>query len=348
MRISKSFYAGLLLLSLCLLILAGCQKRDSLYGSENKIVLLADDSDWAVVEQAAKSAFEREYFTPQPERVFTLVKIAPDDLDSFTKWRNICVVATLETGGKVGEILKSMLSERDVDRVEQDSSFVFRKKDPWTKDQLLIVVVAKNGQTLLERIEQKKEMLFSLFDQHTSVLASKLVEPNAQTKAIADSLAQEYGWQMRIQRDFMHATSSSEDRFVWLRRLNPQRWVFVHWFETDDPSLLSKEWMIETRNRLAAKYYRGDVIVDKVDETTQEEFTQDQVVDFLGKYALRLDGHWDNAELGVGGAFRSYCFYDENSSRLYLIDLAVLAPGERKLPYIRQLDAMAHTFETAG
>lgn len=337
LRFTNVLLVSLIVLPLILLSLWGCQKRDSLYGSENKIIVIADDVDWAVVEDIAKKTFEKEYNTPQPEKVFTLQKIAPEDLDSFTKWRNICLAATLQTGGEVGKILNSMLTERDRHRVENDSSYVFRKKDPWSKDQLLLVVVAKDTATLQERFKKHHELLFALFDQHASELAAKTIEPDAKSQELAKSLAQQYGWTLRIQRDFFEATNSAQDRFVWLRRLNPQRWVFVHWLETDDPSILSKEWIIQTRNRLAAIYYSGDVVVDK--------FTKEQEVDFLGKYALRLDGHWENNELNVGGAFRSYGFYDESSSRLYLIDLSVLAPGERKLPFIRQLDAMAHTFK---
>jgi len=338
MRYQHNFVAKLGLLSLIILKILGCGQPDSRYGTENRIVVIADDADWAVVEKAAKEVFEKEYFTPQPEMVFTLHKIKPEELNSFTKWRNICLITTLQTKGKVSEIINANLSEHDRNRVEKDSSFVFQSKDPWAKDQILLIVIAKDQQTLLSRLQEKSEVLFNLFDMHASELAAKTIDADFESKELADKLQQEYGWTLNIQRDFFEAVNSAEDHFVWLRRLGPQRWMFVHWDEIEDPSVLSEEWVTETRNRFAEKYYRGDVIVDSL--------TKKQEVDFIGKYAIRLDGHWTNDSLHVGGAFRNYSFYDEESSRIYLIDLAVLAPGERKLPYIRQLDAMAHTFKS--
>ena len=74
--------------------------------------------------------------------------------------------------------------------------------------------------------------------------------------------------------------------------------------------------------------------------------TPEKVVDFNSRYAIRLDGVWQNEKHVMGGPFRSYGFYDENDGRLYMIDLAVYAPGERKYQYIRQLDGIASTFET--
>lgn len=45
-----------------------------------------------------------------------------------------------------------------------------------------------------------------------------------------------------------------------------------------------------------------------------------------------------------GGPFRSYGFYNESDHRLYLMDYSVFAPGEKKWPFMRQLEAMARTF----
>ena len=331
---SRLFFA---VCALFCLLLFSCQKRASRYGTESTIVVIADDQDWQKIEGIVRETFEQEYFTPQPEKVFVIQRITPDELSRYSRWRNICIFATLQTSGKVGELVNSILPHRDRVRVDQDSSFVFRKIDPWASGQLLLLVVAKNMPTLQEQIKKNQELLFYLFDEHASNLVSKEMLPNAKSKELADKLGAEYGWKIQIQRDFFEAVNSPQDHFVWLRRLNPQRWIFVYWQKVEDPSLLNEEWMINTRNRLAEKYYQGDVIINK--------FNKVQDVDFLGNYAIRLDGHWENDSLNVGGAFREYGFYSQSSERLYLIDMAVYSPGERKLQYIRQLDAIAHTFQ---
>lgn len=50
--------------------------------------------------------------------------------------------------------------------------------------------------------------------------------------------------------------------------------------------------------------------------------------------------------VGGGGPFVNYTFYDQASDRIYMLDASVFAPGFDKLDFIRQMQAMAHTFRT--
>jgi len=49
---------------------------------------------------------------------------------------------------------------------------------------------------------------------------------------------------------------------------------------------------------------------------------------------------------GMGGPFVNYTFYDETSGRLYMIDGMIFAPGYDKREFLRQMEAIAHTFRT--
>ena len=48
----------------------------------------------------------------------------------------------------------------------------------------------------------------------------------------------------------------------------------------------------------------------------------------------------------AGGPFINYTFHDPLSRRVYMIDVAVFAPARDKVPYLRRLDVIAHTFYT--
>jgi len=148
---------------------------------------------------------------------------------------------------------------------------------------------------------------------------------------------------MRVQHDYYVAVDSSELNYVWLRRFNPQRWISVYWEPVKDPSVLSKQWMLEKRHGIIRSFYDGDYVYE--DENIK---VQKKVVDFNDRFAIRLDGVWQNEKHVMGGPFRSYAFYNESDGRLYLIDLAVYAPGQRKHQYLRQLEGIASTFRTAA
>jgi hypothetical protein len=70
-----------------------------------------------------------------------------------------------------------------------------------------------------------------------------------------------------------------------------------------------------------------------------------QLVQFRGRETKKLIGIWQNHRHYIGGPFRTYAFADPVEKYMYLIDMSVTAPGERKKPYLDQLDIMANTFE---
>ena len=96
---------------------------------------------------------------------------------------------------------------------------------------------------------------------------------------------------------------------------------------------------MDRRDEVGRDFYDGDRIV--------RQYTSAEEVNFAGWRALRLSGLWENRNLYVGGPFRTYCFYDEEAKRRYMVDAAVFGAGVEKEPYLRQVDIIAHTFSTA-
>ena len=99
---------------------------------------------------------------------------------------------------------------------------------------------------------------------------------------------------------------------------------------------------IKKRNEIGSKFYRGDQVEEKFEEPVYEE------VEFLGKRAGKLSALWQNEKEVCGGSFISYCFYDENSERIYMLDYALFYPrlDKRKRPYLRRGEILLHTFRT--
>ncbi len=328
-------------LALLMIVFASCEFKREAIGSQNKIIVIADSTLWLEIEEQVRGALEQELYTPQPEPIFTVTHRLPESLNKLTRFPNLLILGTLQAEGRMGDIMNRVLSEESVERVKQDSAFLFSKRDAWAKNQMLAVAVAPDLQTLKERWQTNGDKVFDVFDEFTRSVVFTSIFQQFEQKDLERKLMREHGWTMRMQHDYFLAVDSSEINLVWLRRFNPQRWISVHWQPTDDPSLLSKEWMLEQRQWIGEEIYQGDYVYE--DSLIQ---VREKIVDFNGRYAIRLDGVWQNEEFVMGGPFRSYGFYNEGDSRLYFIDLAVFAPGERKYQYIRQLDAIASTFRT--
>lgn len=325
-----------------LLFSPGCQHKPATIGSFDKIIVLADSLLWRQVEDDVRAALEVETMTPQPEAIFKISQRSPEDLGDLTRYTNLLLIGTLQSQGHTKELLDKLLNDESKKRVEMDSSFFFQKKNAWARDQMLAVLVAKDVPTLKKQIQTHKDLIFRVFDDNTQNIVSASLYYSFEQKDIEKKFLQEHGWTVRVQHDYIVAIDSSEARFVWLRRMGPQRWFSVYWEPVADPSILSKEWMLAKRDSLAKQFYEGDFVYqDDGLKVTEKD------IDFNGRFAIQLDGIWQNKKLVVGGPFRSIGFYNKSDGRIYLIDCAVLAPGRKKWPFMRQLIAMANTFKTA-
>ena len=69
-------------------------------------------------------------------------------------------------------------------------------------------------------------------------------------------------------------------------------------------------------------------------------------VNFNDKYALMTQGFWRFSDHDGGGPFISYTFYDEKTSRIYIIDGSIFAPRYYKKKLIQQVDVTIQSFMT--
>lgn len=338
--VSGIFFLGVLIWSL----LTSCDTRKDAVGSEDKILVVADSTEWLMLQDSLRGVFEKIRLTPQPEKIFTLQKVEANNLAKIKHWKNILLVGTLQTSGPIGSLLDNALDSEAKKRVEQDSAFVFVQNNSWAINQILMVLVARDLETLNRRLSVEKALLFKIFDNQVNKVIQGQMYRLKEQKELNTQLQKKYGWHVRVQHDYFIALEDDTNKVVWLRRFGmgesgSQRWMLVHWIDAADPALIEDpQWIINLRNQLTAKYYQGDQV--------RPEFSSSEIINFLDRRAMRVDGLWENNTVMVGGPFRTLVFYEESDGRIYMIDLAVLAPGEKKLPFMRQLDIMAHTFTT--
>jgi hypothetical protein len=323
-----------------LALLASCERTQKSFGVENEILVFADSTDWQVVQEPLEQIFQKKIYTPQPEYLFTIRYVPASELNNRRRFKNLLLIGTLESSGPAATMVKAMLSADALERVKQGEAVVFQKKEPWAKNQLLVVLVARTQEGLRDWIPENDELLYSMF--HQRLWDEMLEEMFAlkEQKDIEKSLLQKYGWMVRVQHDYFVFKEDPDFRFVSLRRPYPERWFFVHWVDTDDPSFLTPEWVLDKRDEIGRLYYENDRV------NRDPSLVRVDTVDFLGREAIMIQGLWENEEKQAGGPFKTYAFYDPPTRRVYMIDLALFRPGEPKEPILRQLDVIAHTFKT--
>jgi hypothetical protein len=225
--------------------------------------------------------------------------------------------------------------------VENGEYYYFPINNEWAKGQLMVVLVAKDIPSLRERLETSGSEIYEVFNIDLNNHLLKAMYQRREQKKVAERLMEHYGWSIRVQHDYVIDEDKPEDGFVFFRRIQPERWIFVHWLEDvqdADNLYMNKKWVIAERNRIGATYYGGDRVDHKYLFSFRSEFLQ--------RPAQITTGIWKNDAKTAAGPFRNYTFFDPISNRLYMIDIAVFAPGKEKMPYLRRLDLIARTFHT--
>jgi len=333
----RSFKFYLVLLGFFLMV--SCSLKPRGWWREGVVAVMADSTDWEAVQGVLRSVFERVVRTPQLEKTFSLRYVKEEDFARYTEFRYLVLAATLESRGEIGKIVGGVISDPEIRKgVEEGKYYVWVQRNQWAKDQIMVILVAKDVPTLREKIGSNSDFLYAIFDTDFNQRLKKEMFERGEQKEIEKKLMALYGWTLRVQHDYFLVQEFPEEGFVWFRRMYPERWIFVRWVDGGDTALLNAQWVAGERNRIGAVYYGGDRVVNQYFFSHRSSF--------LGRTAQITSGLWENDYKVAGGPFKNYTFYDPLSRRVYMIDLAVFAPGRDKVFFLRRLEVIARTFRT--
>jgi hypothetical protein len=330
------------------LLLQNCSTKKKAKGPEDEIHVIADSSEFLIVEDALDKTFGKIINTPQPEQLFQIKRQNLNNLKQLQLKKNLVILAPLNSGSYTSKYLESILDSNVTKLVLDDSVFVINRYDLWAQDQLVMILTAKDIESLESKIISQKDDLFYYFREKSNKrLAKGLYNSRFEQKDVEAKLLSNYGWLMYIQADYQLAMDKPEDNFVWLRRgvnTDMERWIFVHWIEDSSPEFLEVDSITSVRNMLTKKYYR--TTDDSAYVELYDDFRMNSEVNFNGRYALMTQGLWRFNDQSMGGPFISYTFYDEETRRIYMLDASILAPKYLKKSLLQQVDVLLHSFKT--
>uniref|UniRef100_A0A832DJS1 DUF4837 family protein n=1 Tax=Ignavibacterium album TaxID=591197 RepID=A0A832DJS1_9BACT len=342
----KKFFLTTIALILFILLNA-CESKKFATGLEDEIYVVADSTEYSEIYDALAQTFEIEINTPLPEKLFTLKRVSPNEINRIQRKKNIIIVAPLNSGSKTSEYINSIVDD-SVKKLLSNEDFYVTKYDLWARNQLVTVISANGMQELEFKILKNKDKLLYAYQKISDErLKESLYSAKYERKEIEGKLLRDFGWIIYVQADFKLAKSVPEDNFVWLRRApgsDMERWIFVHWIENASPEYLNVDSVKAIRNRITEKYYRTSD--DSAYVVIAQDYFVSNEVNFNGKYAIFTQGLWDLNIKGMGGPFINYTFYDEKSKRIYMLDGSVYAPKYFKRNLIQQMDVLLQSFMT--
>ena len=343
-------YLNTLSFILALLTLSSCKfLQKPATGPEDQIIVVADSSEFESMKPELDSAFEKIIYTPQPEKLFDLIRISPAQLEFYKSRKNIIIAAPLNSNSAASKYVKSVLDSAVKSKVMDDSVRSIEKNNLWARDQLVMVLTAPDINQLKSSVIKNADNLLYQFQKISDKrLYQSLYSAKFEQKKIEGGFLKKYGWIIYVQADFSVAINDSSSNFVWLRRAvntDMERWIFVHWIDNASPDYLNADSIRAIRNRMTKKYYRTSD--DSSYVVVAEDYYTSSEVNFNGKYAILTQGLWDLNTKGMGGPFVNYTFYDENTHRIYMLDGSIYAPRYYKRNLIQQMDVTLQSFMTS-
>ncbi len=286
-----------------------CQREVPRSGNEKEIIVIADSADYGFLKDELIRTFEREIATPWPEKTFVLQQIPVSQMQNYLHHPQLLLIGILGSAiprsGTAGKI-EAMLTPELKARIVNGQDYVLKKDNPWAKQQRLVVLAAAHRDTLKQRIASHRHELFELFNQPQLERTKKTMYSQFEQTDLEKTLLEKYGWTLRVQHDYHVYKEFPQENFVMLRRAWPERWLFVSWQNSDDPHRITRDWVIDWRNRIGERFYENDRVVMNNDLTARE-------VEFAGRWALELQGLWENEGKAAGGPFKTWAFYDEQT-----------------------------------
>ncbi|MDR3665396.1 MAG: DUF4837 family protein [Ignavibacteriaceae bacterium] len=331
-----------------LLSLESCEHSYKLaQGAEDEIIVVADTSDFEKLKIPLQEIFEKVIYTPQPEKLFNLKRISPNEIESYQNYKNVILLAPLNSSSNTSKFIKALLDTSKFLNKNSGNDLMIPRYNLWAQNQLVMILTAPDLPQLELELVKNKEILVNSFHKLSDKrLNACMYDSKYESKNTEGMLLKSYGWIIFVASDFTIADNEPDENFFCLKNSSGKdmgKWIFVHWIDNASPAYLNEDSVRSIRNRLTNEYYKTPGVSSFIrigkDNCLNNEVT------FDGKYSLLTQGLWEN-DKEMQGPFINYTFFDEKTKRIYMVDGSINAPEYYKRNLIQQMDVMLKSFKT--
>jgi len=327
-------------------------------GPDAEIAVVTDSATWdgSVGDAVRRSLGPYIETLPAPENMFSLVRYGINErggFDRIQRLKNVVFVAPLSDSTAEAAFLRSAFSEEALTAIREGEGGVVGRDDPWRRMQKVYFVAAETPSELVSTMEEAGPSMVDSFNEIARRRMTRDMFEKGRQTDLEETLMERHGFAVSVQHDYLIAADTMN--FVWLRRILADSWrsLFVHYVEHGNPAELSQEWIVAHRDSLARQHVQGNV--GGWVETDTRRPIETRQVDIGGRFGFETRGLWQMVgpddegnvvQFGMGGPFVTYAFYDEETSRTYVVDGMVFAPNYAKRDFVRQMEVIAYTFRT--
>ena len=307
----------------CLPLIAGCGRPFAEGGSGEVTVITEWRSD-APEALLLRAILEREAVRIERERAYSLRFVTPRDARAY-RARNVLVIGA----GPRGRVPKPA-RRLEALRTPGGDPFVFTT-DVWLRGQSAGLIWVDQRADWIPAVAASQNRLFHALDRAAFATVRSRVHSLPHDDRVERRLAESLGVRLRVPRGYRLTMKPGARAALLLEEGPPARILRL---ATLRDSVSDLRLARADLARLFRPHERTLLLADPV--LTPGE---------LKGSTRQLHGRWEDEEATAAGPFRAYEV--RRGAERFLVDLAVFAPGRPKLPYLRELQAIAETLEPA-
>jgi hypothetical protein len=275
-------------------------------------------------------------FVIRQEPRFAVDVFGPDKWKLGRNYRNILYVVRFGDGGPVQHEAERLLHQETLARMRQ-GGVVARFPEPYGRYQLAIFAGARDRNELFSLLNRSAEELRQSLEKSITERLQARFEHEGIPEDRVEELWRRFGFFLRLPASYRTNQVEPEgfSGVEWLRT-GPSRGITMAWepAPTGEAALADRQGLLDLRRRMGRIVHQEDVL-------EQGLSWSDTVL--AGRPAVALEGAWAGRDFDGGGPFRCFFLTDPGGTRVFCLDLLVFAPGQDKLPYFRELQAIAWT-----
>lgn len=299
-----------------------CSRLPDSVGRTRDIVVIAAQPDTALV--AANLQITNSF--PQPESKFVFLFASDTAGARLDRFHALFLYGSLQD-----TFISTLLSPEARSATRQDTFNLFKLKDLWARDQVVVVLAVREPTDISAGIARYAEVIRGIFDEHYYArVKTTYYEQRIDTK-MRETL-RGFGVTFDVPTGWILDTTYLKERFFSVHIHNPDRSVFV--YKVPGASIPDAASAVVRRDEITRLFYNGDYAL--------QELTVAEPIVFHEQQGLRLRGVWQNDSLVAGGPFITYFLTHDDT--LYVLDALLFLPGQRKTEYLTGLEVLLNSY----
>lgn len=305
-------------------------------GEMGELVVVVEKEYWSSsVMQAINEIFGKEILSlPQPEPLMSIKPVT-------------------EKGFSGGPLKHHSILILDIGSLPSGSQAYIGnpRTNVWANGQLVYTLKSPDLATATALIKEQGNTLLGYYQEHYKSKINLEIKQQ-RSQEINDELALTMGVNMDVPSTFTLVANYND--FVWLKQQRQkfadgqdheiQLGIMVYTYAYTDSLAFTMEKILNKRDSLTKKYVPG-MIEGSYMKTERQYGLESKEGHAQGHFLVETRGVWKMHNAIMGGPFLSLTVYDAEKDRIVCLEGYVFAPHFRKMPYIRELEAMLYSFQ---